>query len=172
MKSLLTSFVLLFAAALFAGDCYENTIPGLPLGKGRVVGGAWKRIAGEHAKLTPAEEAAMLDARVDAENKAVLLRRARNAVSIGIGIIVAGFVFSAAIASYLPRKLADRIFFAGGGITLWGLIMAGMALSWKLLAFVAVFCALGYALHKLKPKGLFKPKPKEKCCGRTSRARQ
>jgi len=134
-----------------ASDCWENTIPGLPVGKGMRLGGTWKRKEGPHAVLTPDQ----INAQIDAENRRVLLKQARTAIGIGIAVLVAGFVLSAPIAAYLPRKAGDIIFYAGGGITLWGLVIAGMARSFWFLAFIAMFVLAGFVLHKLKPKGLF-----------------
>ena len=145
---------LILAACVAASDCWENLIPGMPIGNGKTLGGVHRRKGGPHTVMT----AKQLSDMIDAENKRVLLSKARTAIGIGVGIIVAGFVLSAPIAAYLPRKAGDIIFYAGGGITVWGFIMASMAKSFWFLAFLALFALGIYVLQKLKPKGLFKNK--------------
>jgi len=149
--AILCAIITLVSLIVPASDCWESVVPGMPLPGGRMLGGVYKKKAGPHVVLTPAQ----INAQIDAENKRVLLKQARTAIGIGIGILVAGFVLSAPIAAYLPRKAGDIIFYAGGGVTIWGFIIASMAKSFWFLAFLALFGLAAYALHKLKPKGLF-----------------
>jgi len=141
MKQLLYIIGLIVLAAL----CQSCETRLLRIGKPKVVTPA-------PAPATPATPAET----VDIENRQYLARNGRRAFTWGLGILVGGGILSAAFKMYLPRKVGDIVYYAGGGLSLYGLVLMESAKRLYILGFVAIVVVGGLLLWKFKTRGFGK----------------
>ncbi len=102
------------------------------------------------------------DEQIAQHSKAKLFSSSLKLLYIGGGFLIAGFIISTFIANVLIRKVGDWVFMAGGGLTLWGLWLMGIAkyLNWFIGATILIIIA--FTIMRIrKNKGFLKPKQKE-----------
>jgi hypothetical protein len=127
-----------FVASLCYGETYyQNTVPGLPLGSGNVIGGLYKEVKPKCShKISPIDTA-----------KEEMTAEAYNKVSLGISILVISFIVSLAFSNPITHSLSNIGIGIGGGWALIGLIklfVATYLFYFSILAFFLIVFALVY----------------------------
>jgi len=136
MKQLLYILALIIVACLVSG-CETDY---LRIGKKKEV---------VPAASTPQEQ-------VDIQNRTYIANHGRRAFVWGLAVLVGGGVLSAAFKMYLPRKVGDVVYYAGAGLSVYGLVLMESAKRLHVLGFVAIVVLGGILLWKVKYRGIGK----------------
>ena len=108
-----------------------------------------KAVIEPQAQQTPAQQ-------IDTQNRVYMANHGRRALVWGLMVLVGGGALSAAFKVYLPRKIGDVVYYAGGGMAVLGLVLMESAKRLHILGFIAIVALGGFVLHRLKLRGIGK----------------
>lgn len=123
-------------------DLYEQTVPGVPV-PGGSLGGLYK-------KVQPVKP--MTTAEIKAVQRATMMARGNEKLSLGITVGVAGLLVSMCVANVIVQKMGNVATIAGAVWSLSGIVLIGLAVYWHYVFWGCAVAAV-VAIFVFKKRG-------------------